>query len=98
MIPVSGSGNVGATALYTSALATGAYLPAVRVTAASVGATAVKLALNGVTLQVVQLGSTDLLVPVVLASGDVLTYEINASSGGSWAFDFYLYPSGDVAL
>lgn len=96
MSSVGGTGNQAATALYTSVLAAGAFVPALRVTAASVPATQVDLKQNGMLLQRSQLLVVDILVPVFLSPGDVLTYEVNASSGGTWAFDFYLYPQGSI--
>jgi len=98
VISKNGTGDTSGQALYTSALAAGAYLPCVHLTAASNGATIVDLYLGGVRLQRDGSGNAPIPSPVFLKPTDALTYDVSNSSGGTWAFDFTLYPLGDVAV
>lgn len=97
MISKSGTGNVTGQALYTTALAAGTYIPAIHLTAASNPATIVDLYLNGMRLQRDGSGNAPIPSPAFMVPTDALTYDVSNTAGGTWAFDFYLYPQGDVA-
>ncbi len=93
----SGTGNTTGVALYTSALAAGACTPVIRLSAASNPATLIDLNHNGQRVQRAGNGSQPALLPVDVQPGDAFTYDISGTSGGTWAFEFLLYPEGDVA-
>lgn len=97
MISRDGAGDTADQALYVTALADGAYIAAVRLVSAADPDTFVDLKLNGGLVQ--RSGAASIPLPPVtdLQPGDVFTYDIQNSSAGAWAFEFRLYPQGDVA-
>ena len=97
MISRNGSGDVGPVALYTSALAGGAYTPLVRLVSAVDPDTIVDLKINGHQVQRSGNNNAPVLAPVYVQPGDVFTYTVQNSASSAWSFEFALYAEGDVS-